>query len=109
VFKKGGVPQRGKTLAPNYGSLCPRLDRVLRVLNLFILSGQPGKRIPDKKLGFGLESGGEFFEQAFYAIFFIGLDVDDEVLDKTNFFRSCKICCFFEVSSIKLTRLYLNS
>ena len=52
-------------------------NRVLRILNLFILSGQPVKRAPGEEFGLGLKRGAEFFEQPFYPIFFVGLDIDD--------------------------------
>jgi hypothetical protein len=61
------------------------LKRVLRILNLFILSCQPVERVPDEEFGLGLKGGAEFFEQAFYPIFFVGLDIDDGGLRQNEF------------------------
>jgi hypothetical protein len=63
------------------------LNRVLRILNLFVLSGQPGEGIPDEELGPGLKGGAEFFEKAFYPIFFIGLDIDNGGLRQDEFLQ----------------------
>jgi hypothetical protein len=45
------------------------------------------KRVPDEKFGLGLKGGAEFFEQAFYPIFFIGLDIDDGGLRQNEFLQ----------------------
>jgi len=81
------------------------LNRVLRILNFFILSGQPVKRAPDEEFGLGLKGGAEFFEQAFYPIFFIGLDIDDGGLRQDEFLQILQNLLFFGAFFHKINRI----
>jgi hypothetical protein len=53
------------------------LNRILRIIDPFILSGQSMKGVPDEEFGLGLKGGGEVFEKALHSIFFIGQNIND--------------------------------
>jgi hypothetical protein len=81
------------------------LNGVLRILNLLILSGQPVKRAPDEEFGLGLKGGAEFFEQAFYPIFFIGLDINDGGLRQDEFLQILQNLLFLRAFFHKISRI----
>jgi hypothetical protein len=71
------------------------LDRILRTINLFILSGQSLEGIPDVEFRFGLKGGGEFFEKALYPVFFVRQDINNGGLGKNEFLQVLKDLLFF--------------